>query len=265
MLGNLIKYDLKYGMRVFVLLQCVQLIAAVIGRYFFFERLDFHASPERLISSLYPLFLFIMLIFSIVSFGTMLLIAARFYTNLFTDEGYLTWTIPVSPIQQLWGKLLSGSIWYALGILFTGLSFVILLSGKNTCAAYLEIAPEVTEALGMSLARFSCMMFVESLLTTFSSVLMIYFCIVIGQLLPSHRLLGAVIAYFALYFSIMAVINGSMLASGLFPAISSTYVGDTIAVYVFCAVKITLLVYLITGIAEYFLIRWILTKKLNLN
>lgn len=265
MLGKLVKYDLKYGAKLFFLLQGVQLIAALIGRYFFLERVDFHAPPAELASSLYLFLLFFSLIFGAVSLGITLLIAVRFYTNLFTDEGYLSWTIPVSPMQHFWAKFLSGSILYALGVTGSFLAFWILYTGKNTYAAYLEIAPDLTEILGMTLEKFALLLFGHSLLCTFSAVLMIYVCVTIGQLFPAHRVLGAVITYFALYFTLTASVTGCMLLTGLFPGIKYTMdTANTVSIYLSSTLKMTFGIYLVAGILEYLLIRWILTKKLNL-
>ena len=41
----------------------------------------------------------------IISYG---LVVVRFYKNLFTSEGYFTFSIPVSPVQHIWCKLICG-------------------------------------------------------------------------------------------------------------------------------------------------------------
>lgn len=91
-------------------------IAAIFGRVFFLDRIDFDAPTEQLVSVLVLFFSAFVLLFSVVSLATALLIAARFYKNLFTDEGYLTWTLPASPVQQLWAKILSDAIWNILDL-----------------------------------------------------------------------------------------------------------------------------------------------------
>lgn len=58
---------------------------------------------------------------SIITFGvyalgfassiiTLIFILMRYYKNFFTDEGYLTFTLPVTPHELLWTKLISGMV-----------------------------------------------------------------------------------------------------------------------------------------------------------
>ena len=122
MLGRLIKYDLKYGAKLFIILHALLLLASILGRFFFLEKLDFSAKPNVLITSLGLFISIFLLLFTAVSFGVMLMLGIRFYKNLFTDEGYLTWTLPATPAQQLWAKIISGTIWYVIDILLYSLS-----------------------------------------------------------------------------------------------------------------------------------------------
>ena len=52
MLGRLIKYDLKYGAKLFIILHALLLLASILGRFFFLEKLDFSAEANVLITSL---------------------------------------------------------------------------------------------------------------------------------------------------------------------------------------------------------------------
>ena len=59
---------------------------------------------------------------------TMVLIYVRFYKNLYTDEGYLTFTLPVSRKQILLSKTLNAFIWYILhGLLVAVALFLFIL------------------------------------------------------------------------------------------------------------------------------------------
>ena len=134
MLKKLIKYDLKYGAKIFIVIHALLWIAAIFGRVFFLDRIDFDAPAEQLVSVLVLFFSAFVLLFSVVSLATALLIAARFYKNLFTDEGYLTWTLPASPVQQLWAKILSGCIWNILDlILLYSATFYVDFPERTKC------------------------------------------------------------------------------------------------------------------------------------
>ena len=52
MLKKLIKYDLKYGAKIFIVIHALLWIAAIFGRVFFLDRIDFDAPTEQLVSVL---------------------------------------------------------------------------------------------------------------------------------------------------------------------------------------------------------------------
>ena len=151
---KLIKYDLKYGAKIFIVIHALLWIAAIFGRVFFLDRIDFDAPTEQLVSVLVLFFSAFVLLFSVVSLATALLIAARFYKNLFTDEGYLTWTLPASPVQQLWAKILSGCIWNILDLILLYSATYFMWISPNVQNAYRMIAAEFTASLGMPLSKF---------------------------------------------------------------------------------------------------------------
>lgn len=267
MLGKLLKYDLKYGCRIFIVLHGILLTACILGRFLFFERLDFNADssmiapPVALAAALY------ILLFTAVSLGIAALLAIRFYKNLFTDEGYLSWTLPATPVQQLWAKLLSGTIWYVLDVLILALSLLILLTGPHMTAAYEKIAPEVTKALGMPLGSYSALILLFTVLSSFSGTVTIYVCITIGQLFPSHRVLCAILTYFIITAVIQVVVLGFMILFHLFPG---PYVNDTAAEtdaaqYLFTILKFSSLINLVFTTLEYLASHYIFTRKLNLT
>lgn len=267
MLGKLIKYDLKYGARIFIIIHAIIFAASVLGRFLFLERLDFSADANRLIA---PITLFItlyLLLFISLNIGVSILVAARFYKNLFTSEGYLTWTLPASPLQHLWSKIISGTIWLVLNILITALSVIILVTGDNSTAAYARIASDFTESFGMTVSQYGLYMLLFSLFCSLGCVIMFYVCIVIGQLFPGHRLLCAVIAYFIITFIIEVLAFAVMFAMGLFPAtkdfIANT--GGNAANYLFAAFKCTAVLTIFTTILEYGAMHYIMNKKIDLT
>lgn len=207
MLIKLVRYDLKYGVRMFCVIHLLLFIAVALCRFLLLDRMDFFHMPTQTLGTyLGFLLLFFLLLFSLVPFGTTLLIAARFYKNLFTDEGYLTWTLPVSGAQQLWGKIISGLIWSLLdaGIIYLILRFAV--SGRNVQSLYAELAAECTAALGMSIPDFAHLMLLLSAFGSLYSVLMLYCSLTLGQMFPAHRLLCSVVVYFILY-SVLTFIN----------------------------------------------------------
>ena len=131
MLKKLIKHDLKYGVRMFAVLHIILIIGCLIARFLVIDHLDFSAAPEEFAPVIALLIVVLTMLFSAISFGCCIMYAVRFYKNLFTDEGYITWTLPASPLTQLWAKILSASIWYVLDLTICFAAAWFLISGDN--------------------------------------------------------------------------------------------------------------------------------------
>ena len=67
-------------------------------------------------------------IISLMTFAsvTLIYVYVRFYKNLFTAEGYLMYTLPVTGTQLFHSKLLVGFFWSGVNTILTMLSTIIL-------------------------------------------------------------------------------------------------------------------------------------------
>jgi len=72
---------------------------------------------------------------------TLVLILVRYYKNFFTDEGYLTFTLPVSRAKLVNSKIIMAFFWAVMTILVCLLSYTVFM----LCAD----APEIAEFLKM--------------------------------------------------------------------------------------------------------------------
>lgn len=131
----------------------------------------------------------------------------RFYKNLYTKEGYLSFTLPVTTGQHLTVKTLGA----VLCVLLT--CIIILLSA--CIAASWEPMAEAWKAFGY-LVRMACRSFEEagypgygplliaegvllSILTIAGFFIKVYACIAIGQTARKNRILSAVGIFFGIY------------------------------------------------------------------
>lgn len=174
MLKKLIKHDLKYGVRMFAVLHIILIIGCLMARFLVIDHLDFSADPEEFAPVIALLIVVLTMLFSAISFGCCIMYAVRFYKNLFTDEGYITWTLPASPLTQLWAKILSASIWYVLDLTICFAAAWFLISGDNIQSALERIKPDFQAALGMSFASFCGLVVFFSFVGILSCVLFIY-------------------------------------------------------------------------------------------
>lgn len=263
MLGKLIKYDLKYAAKIFFLLHVIYLLICLVARFFYMDRLRFEEPVEPLVFSLILFVTLMTLLISALSIFTWMQVAFRFYRNLFSKEGYLSWTLPVSAPQHLWSKIISGYILMAADLLILSAGVLLLVTGDNVTSAYSMIADELENELGFSLGSFVCLLFITCLINCLCTVIMLYFSILVGQLFPSHRVLGAIAAYFITSFVVQILTMLLMLVFGFFPGYrgySSAYGLD----YTIRLLYMSLILMLIVTAIQYIAAHYIIKRKINL-
>lgn len=214
MLGKLLKHEWKAVWKVPMLLIGILMILAMVAGFTFVlpiwdsEWVGLPLSGVMLIM----LFYFSMIA---VSIGITIYFAVRYYKNMFTDEGYLTHTLPVSVRQLLLNKVITMSAWNLIAIAAIGLS--LLLFGGITLWALMpkdsSFAREVIESFGEALEAwpelrespymkgftgFCISLLCMVLAGAFSGTMMIIGSINLGQMVRRHRVLGAIGAYFAI-------------------------------------------------------------------
>ena len=110
-------------------------------------------------------------------------------------------------------------------------------------------------------------LFVIMLISGPVSVIQTYFCIVIGQLFPAHRVLGAVAAYFISSFVIQILSFGLQIGTGLFPEyvlIGQTSTSDQVGTYLFTIMGYSTVMMIVIAVLQYLVIHYIMKKKINL-
>ncbi|MBD5549585.1 MAG: hypothetical protein HDQ96_00175 [Lachnospiraceae bacterium] len=140
--------------------------------------------------------------------------AIRFYKNLFTDEGYLMFTLPVKTSDLLLSKALVSVFWKLISIIFTVLSILgiasvgiaylsdtsIIQFFQEFSEVFQELLAELRETLAIPISLFILWLLIIGICSLFFSTLFIYTCICLGQFWSKHKIGGAIIAYFGLRF-----------------------------------------------------------------
>lgn len=277
MLRKLIKYDLRSLSRFLVILHAFLLVSAFLVRFFLMSRIHADTSENEMQFLLITIILLCTMLLSGISIGTQLLVAVRFYRNLFTDEGYLTRTLPVTNRQHLMSKTVAGTIWCAINLALIYLSLYIIVWTPFISSVITENKQELLEELGLSgtydMASFRNVMivyFLFNLISCISTVVMIYASITIGQLFSGHRVLGAVAAYFVIstVISLFLMIIMTVFGSGAFTFYYAndgwTDVSFNIVDYLWMTIKISMGVEIISTIILAGVMYYIMEKKINL-
>ncbi len=197
----------------------------------------------------------------------------RFYRNMFSGEGYLTHTLPVTPANHLWVKALTAVTFDIAAVLVVILSIMIATAGDVLteiwkAGAYLlrQIPEKYAGHIAGWVAEYSLLV----LVAMFASHFMFYFCICVGQLTRKNRKLAAVGMYFGLY-AITQVISTVL-------TVEIAYLGNTglldkplewVGKHPEASVHIFLLVFLVgtalLSMVYYWICHHIIRKKLNLE
>jgi hypothetical protein len=193
MLGKLLKYELKSTARTFIPLYiAIILVSIVQGFSLNTEMLKIQGIASMLLGALF-IALFVINIIVIVQ---------RFKKNLLKDEGYLMFTLPVSPKMLILSKYIVSVIWTILSGLVAMLVFTLVaLVSSNGDIKILE----VFNALSQAMREFSDWTVVFSILTLIFCqysifIFTIYTSLSLGQLpiFNKHRTAASLISFFVI-------------------------------------------------------------------
>jgi hypothetical protein len=258
MLSKLMKYEFKATGRFCLPLFGALLIVAIVNKLFISLRFN---TPMVIGTALSVVL--IIAVFVIV----LILTLQRFYKNLMSNEGYLMFTLPVSPGQLIWSKLIAASVWTILSLVVVGLAISIMAVTRiNLTEAFRAIGDFLREAhaAGMNVVVLiieAILVFVTSL---FSGILYFYGCMSVSLLFNKHRALFAFVAF--LVFNTV----GQILSSIAFTVIAASRLPEAfMALGLNTQVNLAMLGILALNIAVgaifYILTRYMLKNKLNLE
>ncbi|MBQ8338505.1 MAG: hypothetical protein IJY33_05105, partial [Oscillospiraceae bacterium] len=113
----------------------------------------------------------------------------RFYKNLYTAEGYLSFTLPVTPAQHIFVKLTTAVALMGITLVTTIVSFAIATAGELgieilKAAGYLF--KKLVELAGINVWFYALEIFVMLVISSCVSILFYYTCISIGQLFKKN-------------------------------------------------------------------------------
>ena len=208
MLGKLLKHEWKAVWKIPVLLIGILLAAAMMAGFTFHLPIWDSEWVGLPLSGVMMIITFYVAIIG-VSLGITIYFAVRYYKNMFTDEGYLTHTLPVTARQLLLNKTITMSVWNLLAMIavvvsifvFFVIMFLSLAPKDGSFARELVEAvrrwPEALSSPYMDGFEGFCFGALFTVLAgAFSNTMMLIGAITLGQMVRKHRILGAVGAYF---------------------------------------------------------------------
>ena len=197
----------------------------------------------------------------------------RFYRNLFTGEGYLTFTLPVTPRQHIAVKAVTAVCVDAITMLVVLISVCIVTAGemlKEIFIAARYLLGKLYELVGSHMVTVGMEFLLLVLVAAFSSVMLYYTFISIGQLFKKNRIMAAVGAYFAYYIltqivsAVLTIVFSLLAASGALDQLW-LWVAGHFATAVHIGMWGLIVLTAIFTTVEFVVVKWIITKKLNLE
>ncbi|MBQ8597344.1 MAG: hypothetical protein IJ409_06110 [Lachnospiraceae bacterium] len=207
--------------------------------------------------------------------GITIYMAVRYYKNMFTDEGYLTHTLPATPRQLLLTKVINMSAWSLISVVsvLVGIfGFIVLMllflapDGISLGEAIAEIWVVLDDPMMEGWQLFMVIMILFFFVSAFSGTMMIIGSVNIGQMVRKHRILGAVGAYFAIY-TVIQTISMIIMFPMMFGMAFSMENMDEVSVFAIYnpIYGVMMVVFLITTVVLYFVSEYLLRRKLELE
>lgn len=277
MLGRLFKYEMKATAKILIPIYIAFIAISIISRVSFELQVD-ENSPLYFIT---VLSLFVFALSAIAVFViTAIVIVWRFYRNTSSDEGYLLFTLPVKTDCIILSEFLCGFIWCtAMSAVFI-IGIMLMLINRNIDGAIMDFGyfGNMLSLLSADGVKAIFAVLINSIISALSEMMTIYCAISIASLFKKHRLILSV----AFYLTLLVLINFFDVI--IIQAISNSFVQESYDIDIYNAVSladvwnnsiapemlsaqtiIDTVYFVLIAVIEYFVVRLILKKHLNID
>ena len=206
--------------------------------------------------------------------ATEIFVFIRFYKHFFSDEGYLTFTLPVKRSSLLNSKIISAFMIHLSTIaviLLEVCTFVLFaipmtnlrLMGKNIYNTYLLLWGNMGD---FNFVMLVLVLLIAALVLILASYLFVLICITFGSIIVKK---GKVFAAIGIYYLGNTIVSGisqllSTLAYSIIPGILVVLVGHEAGITIWVLVLPVIVLLAALTVAMYALELYMLDRKLNL-
>ena len=285
MFGKCLKHEFRATTRqlipLFIALLGVGLLGGIFMAFWIRSHISGIESTFSALGGLFSIFLFLGLfgLMIAVEVVVFVMIIRRFYTSFFTDEGYLSFTLPVTTTQHILSKFVVAAVWQVvsavIALVAVGLVLLGALIGIGSSGEVMDAIASTGEGLTLTLEEIGSMFnigsaFMPSVIVLYtlivivgvaSYVFLLYFSISLGCMLAKkHRVLAGILSYY--------IVSGifSALSSGLQTVLQIVSLSnESLSTLLIGQLAIALVITIVQLVVCYIGTKWILTKKLNLD
>lgn len=263
MFSKLLKYDFKsvkrFGLPLILIAVALSLLGGVNG--FFFAKAV--GSDDANFISIISVLTFMLIIYAVVICAsiTAIFVYVDFYKSLCTDQGYLTFTLPVSSTSLLNSKIVNSLIWSLISTVTMFVCFFVIFMGVGLGLPHSD--PSIpSEDIGSIISMFditdTILGIVTMILYALNSQMLIFMVIFFASVISNkYKAITAIalvlatnVAYSIVYSIISAIISIVMSGAGD-AATTLTY-------------SIFIILLVASGIGYYIATKHMMEKKLNL-
>lgn len=276
MLGKLVRHEWKSTYRMGCLMLGITLLVTFLGWLSFQSPLwrqmgeDTYRiaySPLDFLSIVMLLMYFFMLVG--VSYALLIYLGIHFYRTMYTDQGYLTHTLPVGAHHLLCSKLLVGGLWILIvdaGVVLSIMAVLGTLFGRfvpdeyTLHAAWRELVPFLREfftLFGLDYGFYLVLLILSAVVGPFVSAAILFGSITVGQIFSRARALMAILCYLGVGMANSLIATVVQSAAG--------YMAASYDVWMNVSMNASLIVQVIAAVLLYFASYHIITKKLNME
>lgn len=214
MFRKVLKYDMNAVAKLWSILTVSVLVFSVLGGLSVLGMSSAEQSTAQM--AFFPLYLLGLILFfisiSVYGLATVALVMIRFYKNFFTDEAYLTFTLPVKRSTLFNAKLLTAFVFNTASGIVTAIGITVFLAIAPSGTEGYSLLTMLIDALKITFQSFAmvmtdelsawivayCVVFVIYLLVTFMlETLLLFTTVTFGSLLAKkHKILTSILVYY---------------------------------------------------------------------
>lgn len=259
MLSKLLKHEFRATARLFMPLFVGLLVCSLFVRVLSSFNFD-----NQIISLVFGLFMFIfVVIIMAVGLSGQVISIYRLYKSVFTDEGYLTNTLPVKTSTILNSKLIIGVFWTFvsyISLLFA--AFIILFNNTNLDIMNYQVTDILKSLFGYISNYPVCIALIVIILIVSSvfNILIFYASFALGNMFNTKRVLISLVFYFVFSNILSIVLLAVLMIMENFVTFNT--ISENYLVMVFSMISVILAV---LSVGLYALTHHTMAKKLNLQ
>lgn len=261
MFAKLLKHEMKSTAGSIGLLSLAALGLGILGGGML--RYIVNAAGDKGFQDIYGILIlfYVFIILGLIAYalGSEIFLNYQFYKRKFTDEGYLTFTLPAHSWQIFLSSMVNIMIWtLVIGVVtFLSMAAIFLIGILGTPVWEHFVAEfSVPADFQVTVGKSDVMVLLYGVAQFVSSIVIMMTCVTLGSVLAKkHKILGAIGVYYG-WSLIMSFITTQLLGDALYVATAEL---DFTRVY-----TIETILLLAVSMGGFLLSCWLMDKKLNL-